>query len=87
MSAVSTDARRCLANESVVLAVQCHDESRLRGRSQRGHEIVGLQCRELRDAAVAKECFHADRAAFAQLAEARRIRVDEAAPEPKVDDG
>ena len=68
MRPLAADARGRLANEGVVLAVQCHKKTGLGRRAERRHEVVRMQRRKLRDAAVAEEGLHADRAAFTELA-------------------
>ena len=74
-------------NESVVLAVQRHDEPSLSSRAEGRHEILVAQRGELGDSTVAEERFHTDGATLGQLAHADWIRVDKTAPETEVDDG
>src|SRR6185503_789156 len=83
----AADPCRRLANESLILAMQRHQKTRLRGRAERGHQIFLMQRWKFGDAAVAEKSLDSDRASLAQLAQALRIGIDKAAPETEVADG
>ena len=86
LPALTAHPRSRFADQRVVLAVERHDEVRVRCGPKRRDEIVLAQGWKLGNAAVAEERLDTDGPSLGELAQARRIGVDETAPEPEVDD-
>src|SRR5213079_2670270 len=74
---VAAHSRGRLAYQGFVLAMERHDQARVRS---------GAEGRKRGNAAVAEKRLDADGPSLGELAQARGIGVDEAAPEPEVDD-